>query len=536
MEREKYYNMLGDFMKKSFLSIAAIIFFITSISVSAEVTLPAVFGTNMVLQRDMEVPVWGWGESGEKVTVTMQGQRAAATTGADGTWMLRLKPLDAGGPFEMTVSGADGENSTIKFSNVMVGEVWVCSGQSNMEMRVKHCLDADNEVASAHHPNLRLFAVTNDLSVEPLSDCEGRWEVSRPSTVGDFTAAGYYFGRKLMTDLDVPVGLISASWGGTTAETWMSMGAREYSPEFDAIVDRTGPVFSEDPDEIVSFYHSMAEWEEDVHYAEYVKKSYPRYYMEPPVRGERKLPICPQMPSWVRNAMLAPLTPYAIRGAIWYQGESNAGRAYEYRSLFPAMIEDWRRNWDQGDFPFLFVQLANFSARDEMPTNSAWAELREAQGMTLSLANTAMATAIDVGEADNIHPQNKQEVGRRLALSALATVYGQNIVHSGPVYSSMDVRENAVRIRFSHIGSGLTVKGGGDSLAGFAVAGADRKFVWADAGIEGDEVVVRSSEVTNPEAVRYGWANNPECSLYNAEGLPALPFRTDDWPGITEKR
>ncbi|MFC1538231.1 sialate O-acetylesterase [Candidatus Latescibacterota bacterium] len=496
----------------------------------ADVSLPSVFGTNMVLQRDISVPVWGWADIGEKVTVAIQGQRITAETGSDGRWIAWLKPLDTGGPFEMTVSG----KTTVTFTNVLVGEVWICSGQSNMEMRVKHCLNADNEVADALYPMIRLFAIKNDLSPEPREDCEAKWEVCRPSTIGDFTAAGYFFGRELMNELDVPIGLINSSWGGTTSETWMSENARTYSPEFNNIVEKSEPIFRVNPDEIITFYHSMAEWEEDVHYAEYVNKSYPRYYIEPPVRGGRRLPICPQMPSWVHNAMLSPLIPYAIRGAIWYQGESNAGRAYEYRSLFPAMIEDWRRNWGQGDFPFLFVQLANFGKSEDRPGESTWAELREAQCMTLSLPNTAMATAVDIGISDNVHPLNKQEVGHRLALGALKTVYGRDIVHSGPEYESMTVQGNKIRVRFSHTGSGLVAKNS-SHLGGFAIAGDDKEFVWAEAIIEGNEIVLWSDAVSNPVAVRYAWANNPECSLYNVEGLPALPFRTDDWPGITEK-
>ena len=493
----------------------------------ADVRLPSVIGKNMVLQRNMPVSLWGWADPGEKVTVTIEEQHLSTKADNNGTWKVTVRPMQAGGPHEIYIAG----KNSITITNILFGDVWICSGQSNMEMRVRHVIDSDNEVADALHRNIRLFQITNDLSPEPRDDCEGRWEVCRPSTIGDFTAAGYFFGRRIMRELDVPIGLINASWGGTTVEAWMSIEAQNHCAEFRNILDHWKPVLEKKPPEVLAFYRNMAEWEEDVHYVEYVGKPRLPIYGTPP-ESPVKLSIVPQLPVWVYNAMVAPLVPFGIKGVIWYQGESNAGRAYQYRKLFPALIGNWRRLWDQGDFPFLFVQIANFGKPDPVPRESAWAELREAQLMTLSLPNTAMAVAIDIGEADDVHPRNKQDVGNRLALGALKIVYGKNIVHSGPIYDAMTVKDEQVHIRFSSIGSGLTARAG-ESLRGFAVAGEDRKFVRAQSMIIDDEVVVWHDDVPYPAAVRYGWANNPDCNLYNREGLPASPFRTDDWPGVT---
>jgi sialate O-acetylesterase len=282
---------------------------------------------------------------------------------------------------------------------------------------------------------------------------------------------------------------------------------------------------------LLAYHRITREWEEDVHHVLYARKPILPQYAQPP-QSPVQVSFAPSEPGWTWNGMIAPLVPFAIRGVIWYQGESNAGRAYQYRTLFPALIGDWRRAWGQGDFPFLFVQLANYGKRREEPGESAWAELREAQSMTCSLSNTFMATAIDIGEGDDVHPRNKQEVGRRLALGALKMVYGKKPVDSGPRYSSLRVEGEKMLLRFTGTGSGLIAKGG-KPLRGFAIAGADRKFVWAQAEIQGEEVVIWSKSVSRPVAARYAWADNPECTLYNREGLPALPFRTDDWPGIT---
>ncbi|HEX2999364.1 MAG TPA: sialate O-acetylesterase, partial [Armatimonadota bacterium] len=408
----------------SFLVFAAL-------SAGADIRLPAVIGSNMVLQRDMPAPVWGWASPGERVTVSMGTQTRETKADAKGAWMVKLAPQPAGGPFELVIRG----KNVVKLANVMVGEVWICSGQSNMEMRLCHVKDAPNEVASALNRNIRLFQVTNEVAPDPRRDCEARWEDCRPSTAYLFSAAAYFFGRELQRELNVPVGLIHASWGGTTAETWMRLEGLRAHPELRSILDHWEPILAGKSPELLAYYRKTREWEEDVHHVLYAGKPILPMYVDPP-----KLPVqvsfAPSVPSWAYNGMIAPVVPFAIRGAIWYQGESNSGRAYQYRALFPALIEDWRKAWDQGDFSFLFVQLANFGERRDAPGESAWAELREAQFLTLSVRNTALATAVDIGDASNIHPLNKQELGRRLALGALHTAYGRDIVFSGPVYRS----------------------------------------------------------------------------------------------------
>jgi len=491
----------------------------------ADVRLPALVGDNMVLQRDIKVPVWGWADTEEEITVSIEEQQLTTKADSDGKWMVKLEPMKAGGPFELIIEG----NNTIKLTNVMIGEVWICSGQSNMEWMVQHCNNADIEIADACYPKIRLFSIRNNVSPEPLEDCEASWEICRPSTVGGFSGTGYFFGREIMRELDVPVGLINASWGGTPAEAWISTETLTSDPDLKGIYNLWKPVLREKSPEIVDYYRRMGDWHEDVYRIVYAGR---HFKSEKPPEAPVKLIWVPTVPTWVYNGMIAPLVPYAIRGVIWYQGESNAGRAYQYRKLFPALIKDWRRVWGQSDFPFLFVQIANYMKTDSQPQESAWAELREAQLMTLTIPNTAMAVTIDIGDSENIHPQNKQEVGRRLALGALKVAYNKGIVHSGPLYDSMTVRDGKIRLRFTETGSGLVVKNG-KSISGFAIAGEDKIFVWARAAIEGDEVVVWSDEVPEPVAARYAWANNPDCNLYNREGLPASPFRTDSWQGIT---
>ena len=450
----------------------------------ADVRLPALMGSNMVLQQGMKVRVWGTADPGERVVVRIERQEKVAAAGARGAWQVMLDLLEAGGPFDMTIQG----KNRITLRNVMAGEVWVCSGQSNMAWAVAWSANAQQEIAEANWPRLRLFSAQVKTARDPERDTKGQWVECSPKTVGGFSAVGYFFGRQLHKALGVPVGLIHSSVGGTPAEAWTSMLALTSDPDFKEIVARwsSGP----------------AQWE-------FVT------------------------PTYLYNGMIAPLTPYGIRGAIWYQGESNAGRAYQYRKLFPAMIQDWRRAWRQGDFPFLFVQLANFTeVQKEASAPSEWAELREAQRMTLALPNTAMAVTMDIGDASDIHPKNKQEVGWRLTQAALGTVYGRKVAYSGPIYASMAVEAGKVRLRFTHADGGLKTDWLG-KLRGFAIAGADKQFVWADAKIDGDTVLAWSDKVPNPAAVRYGWANNLACTLYNGAGLPASPFRTDDWPGIT---
>jgi sialate O-acetylesterase len=442
---------------------------------SAAVTLPAIVGDNMVLQQGKWLRIWGWASPDEKVTVTFAGQKASTTAHKAGNWSVRFQPLKAGGPFDMTIAG----DNTIVLHNVLIGEVWVASGQSNMEWGMWGVVDKGKEIAAADWPKIRLFTVTKDNAPVQRIDCKGSWAECSPKTVGGFSAVAYYFGRELHKQLGIPIGLINTSWGGTAAEAWTSRNTIESDPDL-------APCLT---------YNSM--------------------------------------PTGLYNGMIAPIKNFAIAGAIWYQGESNAGRAYQYRKLLPAMINCWRRAWAQGDFPFYIVELANFMAVQTDPNEgSGWAELREAQTMTTTaLPNVGIACIIDIGEAGDIHPKNKLDVGNRLALIALARDYGRKIEFSGPMYAGMKVEGAAIRISFTHLDGGLVVRGG--ALKGFVVAGADKKFVWASARVEGSTVVVSADGITEPVAVRYDWANNPQGNLYNMAGLPTNPFRTDDWQGVT---
>jgi len=357
----------------------------------------------------------------------------------------------------------------------------------------------------------------------PLEDTEGQWTLCSPQSVGDFSAVGYFFGREIHKALGVPVGLIHSSWGGTPAEAWTSLPYLEGDPDYQPIIERWKLNLANYPKAIKDYEAKLAEWQSAAEKAKAEGKP------APPAPWKPAGPEYPGRPAVLYNGMIAPLIPYAIQGVIWYQGEANAGRAYQYRRLFPTMIRNWRKAWGQGNFPFLFVQLANYEPGN---LNEEWAELREAQLMALQLPSTGMAVAIDIGNPKDIHPRNKQEVGRRLALTALAKVYGKNIEYSGPMYRGMSIEGGAIRLRFDHVDGGLLAMGGGP-LKGFTIAGEDRKFVPAEAVIEGETVVVRSPEVAHPVAVRYAWAINPTCNLYNKAGLPASPFRTDDWPGVT---
>lgn len=636
-----------------------------SVSLFAEVRLPRLFGDNMVLQRDKPIAVWGWASPGEKVVVHFNGQTKTARADKQGQWSLRLDPMSAGGPYQMTVNGRKDDKT---FSNVMVGEVWICSGQSNMEMPIAGWGKINNyqqEIAAANFDAIRQIKVPNTVALVPQTDIpSGEWKVCSPQTAGDFSAVAYFFGRELYQKLHIPIGLINTSWGGTMVETWTSRGAFEQSDEFRQMIGtmtsatdikRLGEQKKDDlTKKIVALQGSMTgdetqyaspdlddshwekmklpgQWEqaglglEDLDGVVWFRKSIDipaaeagqpavldvgkiddadetyvngvkvgattdytahRQYKIPAgvlkagrniiaVRvmdtggnggiygepGELKCTIGVReislagdwsfrvasivmntamgpnsAPTLLFNAMINPLIPYTIRGAIWYQGEANAARAYQYRKAFPLMITDWRQHWKDGDFPFYFVQLASWGANNgNSQKGSSWAELREAQAMTLSLPNTGMAVTADIGNSINIHPKDKQDVGKRLAFIALNNLYGQTMEYSGPVYQSMTTDGQKITLHFSHTGSGLSTPDKYGYLRGFEIAGSDHVWHYAKAAIQGNTVVVWSDKVASPVAVHYGWADDAwEDNLFNKDGLPAPPFRTDQWKGVTD--
>ena len=458
-------------IRTALFAIAAL----SSASLHAEVKPNPLFTNGAVLQRGQDVPVWGTAAEGEEVTVEIGGQKVS-TTAKGGKWVISLKPLAEGKPLTMTVSG----ENTVTVNDLLVGEVWVCSGQSNMEFTFNGLTNANEERPNANYPEIRMFTVAQKVALNPEAEAVGQWLTCLPDRVGGFSAVGYFFARDLYKKLGVPVGMIHTSWGGTPAQAWTSIDGFGDSPEL----------------------------------REYVEKAKATLAAGTPVGGD----VNQNSPTTLYNGMLAPLIPYGIKGVIWYQGESNAGQSMQYRTLFPTMIADWRGKWKQGAFPFLFVQIAPF---DGQPP-----EIREAQFLTLSKSeNTAMAVTTDVGNATDIHPVNKEPVGARLALAARALAYGEKIEYSGPLFDSVTMDGGKASISFTHTGSGLMAKDG--DLKGFTIAGADKNFVPAKAEISGDKVVVSADGVAEPKAVRYGWANTPDVNLFNKEGIPASPFRSD---------
>ena len=620
--------------------------------------LNPLFSDSMVLQRGQSDPVWGWTTPGATVRISIAGKDARAVAGADGEWMAHLPPLPTGGPYTLKVTGPQ----TVTLADVQVGDVWVCSGQSNMEFGIGNAVNADQEIAQANYPKIRLFMVQHNIKTDPQTTAPvAPWVLCTPQSVkqggwNGFSAVGYFFGRDLYENLHVPIGLIETDWGGTVAEAWTSGPALAKMPDFQTAVARmdasrgaTGtqaqkmaawyakndpgmagnwsdtaaddaawqtialPGFFQNAgipelskvNGIVWFrktidlpagdagkdavLHFLADdndttWVNGVQVGATEGYQTPRAYRLPAgtlkagrnviavrvldtggdgglygdaakmlleVPGGTDVPLAgpwrvhlgitltqatalpkdstdPNQVTVLFNGMVNPLIPFGIKGAIWYQGEANAGRATQYRTLLPTMIGDWRARWGEGNFPFYIVQLANWA-----PGGDAWPELQEAQWLTAkNVPNAGIATAIDIGNSTDIHPKNKQEVGRRLALVAEAQAFGEKVEDSGPLYQAMTVNGGAVRLTFTHLGGGLMSKADAP-LTGFTIAGADRKFVPADARIDGNAIVVSSAQVPAPVAVRYAWAADPAVSLYNKANLPALPFRTDDWPGVT---
>ena len=495
-------------MKHKLLSLAAL-FVAGQLATHAEVIPHALFTDGAVLQRGVEVPVWGKAKFGEKVTVEFRGQKVEAVADLNSKWMVRLKKMDAGGPFTMIIRG----ENTITLTNICVGEVWVCSGQSNMGFTLRSADNADAAIAASTDPQLRLFKVPNVTADMPQYSVKANWEVCDPTTVPNFTAVGYFFGRDLRKQLNVPVGLIMTAWGGSYAEAWCDRATLE--EVLPAAFDRyAASIKNFDPDKAkAAFEKAKARHQQEVAKAKAEGKPAPK-----PIRQPDDPRTTKNRPTVLFNAMLAPLQPFGIRGAIWYQGESNAGHSKEYQTLFPAMINCWRQTWGLGDFPFLFVQIAPYQGQPP--------EIREAQLISWQKTkNTAMAVITDHGTADDIHPKAKEPVGQRLALAARALAYGEKIEYSGPVFRKVKFSGDKATLYFDHLGGGLVAKDG--ALMGFTMAGNDKKFEEASAVIEGNTVVVQCPKVANPVAVRYGWENVPKVNLFNKEGLPATPFRSD---------
>jgi len=502
------------------MRMALVLLLVLAPPAAADATLHGLFGDHMVLQRDAKVPVWGRADPGEKVKVIFAGHTQVATADDEGRWRVELGPLGAKTGRKLVVAA----RNRITLRDVCVGDVWICSGQSNMAWPVKAAANAEEEIRRSKDPGLRLFAVPHRVSGAPLPDVTGRWVAAEPNTVAAFSAVAYFFGAELRRGQRVPVGLIHTSWGGTPAEAWTRDATLRSDEWLVPIVERWEQVLRDWPAKQKVFEQRLRKWQAQARAARAAGRKPPRRPRPP--RG----PNHPHRASGLFNAMIAPLLPFSIRGAIWYQGESNAGRAEQYRRLFPAMIRDWRAAWGAGDFPFLFVQLANFRARKPQPAESDWAELREAQALALREPGTGMAVAIDIGEAGNIHPKNKQEVGRRLALAARSVAYGETEVEvSGPRLARCAFEGALVVAEFDQ----AIVTSDKGPPKGFAVAGKDRKFHWADARVEGRRITLSCPAVPEPVALRYAWACNPECNVVNRPGLPAPPFRTDDWPGVT---
>lgn len=530
----------------------------------ADVRMPAIFGDHMVLQQDIKVPVWGWADPGEKVTVTLGKETAKATADAKGNWKVALPAQTTSSTATtLTVTG----KNNLKFEDVLVGDVWVCSGQSNMEFGLKQAHDAAEEMPKANEPEIRLFRVEHKIAIEPQTDVKGTWMVCTPETVGDFSAVGYFFGRELHQTLKRPIGLIGTYWGGMPAQAFTSLSGLKKAPPFSSYVAAFEKDVADYPKNKEAFPAIRAAYDKDIadwnatvapvynpildkwrstELADAQKKGLPPPPKPAPSRPMPRVPPppegAPSTPTVLYNGMIAPLIPYGIKGVIWYQGEANGSFAggLEYATLFPRMISDWRNKWDQGDFPFLYVQLANYLAPQTLPSEGGWAYVRDSQLKTLSLPKTGMASAIDIGNAYDIHPKDKHDVGLRLALAAKHVAYGQKLVYSGPIYDSKKIKGNKIVLSFTNVGGGLQIgvppwTPSGEApkqpteLTGFAIAGANKEWKWAKAVIEGNTVIVSSQEVAAPVAVRYDWANDPLGDLYNKEGLPASPFRTDEW-------
>jgi sialate O-acetylesterase len=514
------------------VSFVALVSCVAAIA-QADVSLNNMFGDHMVLQQGIANRVWGKADPGEQVTVTFAGQTKAATAAADGTWQVALDPVQAyGGPHTLAVKG----KNQITFNDVLIGEVWLCSGQSNMQWAVNQANDPDLEKAAAKFPEIRFVSVPQVGTQEPQWNFNGKWQVCSPETVGEFSAVGYFFGRQLHQTLGVPVGLIDNAWGGSAAEAWVKRDKLAAHPTLEAIHQKWLKEEAKLEEAKAEFEKKMADWKAAAAKAKADGQPEPKGKPDPKQNPEGRMKGNGR-PGNIHSGVLSPSIGYGLKGAIWYQGESNAGRAYQYRDLFPFLIKTWREEWGLGDFPFYWVQLADYKAEKAEPAESDWAELREAQTMTMkALPNTGEAVIIGLGEGKDIHPMNKQDVAKRLARWALAETYGlPGIACRSPLYKGMEREGAKVVLTFDHLpgGKGWRPFDVAEPI-GFTIAGADRKFVAAQARIRDDgRIEVWSDAVAEPVAVRYAWADNPVCNLYSVQGLPLTPFRTDDFPGVT---
>ncbi|WP_281298634.1 sialate O-acetylesterase [Flavobacterium limnophilum] len=494
-----------------------------NLSVTAQVKLPALVGDNMVLQQNAKVNLWGWASPNEKITIQLGWQTAPVEimTNPDGTWKVAVDtPQGSEKVYDITIEASN----KIILHNILIGEVWICSGQSNMYFPVGKedgtwktgVKNYEEEIKNATYPNIRLFTVLTKASQKPLEDVTGSWTACSPSTIKTFSAVAYFFGRNLYQKLNIPIGLISSSWGGTKAEAWTSQTVLEENPDFLSILETDAKNEKLFQEKLENYYSNLKK--ERIANNNDLSKS----ELKKPKKEENKTSYV------LYNAMLHPLINYTMKGVIWYQGESNAEQAYLYRSLFPAMVKNWRSDWNQGDFPFYYVQIAPHKGQNP--------DIREAQLFSLkNIPNSGMVVTTDVGNATNIHPIDKQTVGHRLALITRAKTYNEaNLVYSGPIYNQMKIKKERVQLFFDYANSGLVKNG--EVLKEFEIAGEDKVFYPADAKIDGKIVVVSSSKVKNPVAVRFAWKAVPEPNLFNKENLPASPFRTDDWISETDKK
>ena len=483
-----------------------------------EVRLPKLFTSHMVLQRDKPIHIWGWAQVGEPVSASFNGITAATTGDPLGHWSLYLPPQPAGGPFTLTITGAN----KLSFDDVLLGDVWFASGQSNMEMPLAGfpgsavVNNAAQEIANANHPTMRLFTVHRKTSNYPLDDFAetSSWQPCTPETAAKFSAVAYFFGHDLNTRERVPIGLIDSTWGGTPVASWTSLDALSSDPSL-------MPVFAAR----AQMTAQQAEMPAIIANEKREDAAARAAHRPPPIHTWHNPDSDSWAPAYLFNGMVAPAVPFAIEGVIWYQGESDSGpaRAPLYRQVFATLISDWRKQWREGNFPFLFVQIANFDAKG----SENWPLIREAQRRTLRLRDTAMAVTVDIGDPNNIHPANKQTVGTRLALAARALAYGENIEYSGPLFQQTSTENNAMRVWFDHLAGGLSAKGGA-TLEGFEIAAADHRFLPATARVDGSSVLVSNPQVTRPAFVRFGWADAPVVNLYNSLGLPASPFTSEE--------